>query len=124
MNKNNYHNHTSVEDLLRDDFFISSMLAPTNETAAFWENLLHSGALSASVFEEAKEKLCGPGPSMDEQDKALLFERIQRSSRRPVSMLTFYRAAAAVLIGIIAFCLAFLARDKLSENLAQADHPV
>lgn len=124
MNKNNYHNHTSVEDLLRDDFFISSMLSPTDETAAFWENLLHSGALSASVFEEAKEKLCGQGPSMDEQGKALLFERIQRSSRRPVSMISFYRAAAAVLIaGLLLSVWLFWPGDKLSENLAQAEHP-
>ena len=43
----------TVDELLQDDYFISSILHPTQESREFWDFLIQSGNLSAQDFEEA-----------------------------------------------------------------------
>ena len=43
----------TVDELLQDDYFISSVLHPTQESREFWDFLIQSGNLSAQDFEEA-----------------------------------------------------------------------
>ena len=42
----------TVDELLQDDYFISSILHPTQESREFWDFLIQSGNLSAQDFEE------------------------------------------------------------------------
>ncbi|MDR2954302.1 MAG: FecR domain-containing protein [Prevotella sp.] len=48
-----YSNHT-FEDFLQDDFFISSVTSPNEESSAFWEDTLRNKKINEKDFEEAK----------------------------------------------------------------------
>ncbi len=107
MNVNNYNNHTTEADLLRDDFFIRSMLAPTEETERFWQQVLLVNNLSEEVFEGAKQKLLQPAHSMNQHAKDALFSQITESTHTRVRKISYYRyAAAAILLALgISFAL-------------------
>ena len=49
--------HISTEELLQDDFFISSIINPTEETQIFWERRLADGNIDPEVFREARNIL-------------------------------------------------------------------
>ncbi len=101
MNVNNYNNHTTEADLLRDDFFIRSMLAPTEETERFWQQVLLVNNLSEEVFEGAKQKLLQPAHSMNQHAKDALFSQITESTHTRVRKISYYRyAAAAILLAL------------------------
>ena len=49
--------HISTEELLQDDFFISSIINPTEETQIFWECQLADGNIDPKIFREARNIL-------------------------------------------------------------------
>ena len=55
-NKNKY-SHITVEELLHDDYFISSMIAPTTESRVFWEEMLADGGIDPVCYARARDFL-------------------------------------------------------------------
>ncbi|WKK59064.1 FecR family protein [Sphingobacterium sp. BN32] len=106
MNVNNYNNHTTEADLLRDDFFIRSMLAPTEETERFWQQVLLVNNLSEEVFEGAKQKLLQPAHSMNQHAKDALFSQITESTHTRVRKISYYRYAAAAILLVLGISFA------------------
>ena len=49
--------HISTEELLQDDFFISSIINPTEETQIFWECRLADGNIDPEIFCAARNIL-------------------------------------------------------------------
>lgn len=47
------YNKYTIEELLQDDYFISSVLHPSQESQEFWEYLIQSGNISIEEFENA-----------------------------------------------------------------------
>ncbi|MGN0021214.1 MAG: FecR family protein [Sphingobacterium hotanense] len=122
MNVNNYNKHTTEADLLRDDFFITSILEPTEETERFWQQVLLENDLSAEVFEGAKQKLSQPAHSMNQHAKDTLFSQITESTHTRVRKISYYRyAAAAILLALgISFTLfRYQSNDVPVKELAE-----
>ena len=69
----------TVDELLQDDYFISSILHPTQESREFWDFLIQSGNLSAQDFEEAAffiEVVHSPKEKLLRKEKEALWSKI------------------------------------------------
>lgn len=87
--------HISTEELLQDDFFISSIINPTEETQIFWERRLADGNIDPEVFREARNILLSLNRAphrtdVPEERIEKLWERIEDSVNgvRPASRRT------------------------------------
>ena len=70
----------TVDELLQDDYFISSILHPTQESREFWDFLIQSGNLSAQDFEEAAffiEVVHSPKEKLLRKEKEALWSKIE-----------------------------------------------
>ena len=75
----------TIEELLADDYFISSVLHPTQESKEFWEYLLQNGYVQADEFEKASlfvYAVQSPKEKMFRKEKELLWERIEIENKR------------------------------------------
>ena len=74
----------TVDELLQDDYFISSILHPTQESREFWDFLIQSGNLSAQDFEEAAffiEVVHSPKEKLLRKEKEALWSKIEIERR-------------------------------------------
>lgn len=81
--KTNYKNITT-EELLQDDFFISSVINPTDRTQIFWNCQLADGNIEPVVFREARDILLSLGATpregnIPEERVTELWSRIESS---------------------------------------------
>lgn len=99
MNKN-YSNYT-VDQLLRDDYFIETTFIPTKNSNAFWTDQIELG-LHQEVFYKAQSILLADTPS-HELKKESLFANIKWTIRRKSMVRWTKYASAAILLLALTF---------------------
>lgn len=110
--------HISTEELLQDDFFISSIINPTEETQIFWECRLADGNIDPEIFCEARNILLSlnrPPHRADVPEERIekLWKRIEGSvhglrparRRRPAAKRWMWPAALVASAACIAVAI-------------------
>lgn len=108
--KKNYELY-SFEDLLEDEYFISSILHPTKESEAFWHSQLDKGLLNRDNYELACfyiANLKGNYPPLSKEEIAAMWLHIKgkNQEKRPKRQTLFYiipAVAASILILIASY---------------------
>ncbi|MDR1090994.1 MAG: FecR domain-containing protein [Prevotella sp.] len=113
MKENNkyFHNYT-FEDFLQDDYFISSVCNPTEETVAFWKEYLQTNPSNVNEYLQAKSYIKSipfNKSQLSEEEVSNLWNSIENandrsdssSKRRKRIIYTTISIAAACLIGIM-----------------------
>lgn len=101
----------TMDELLLDDYFISSVLHPTSESQEFWEYLIQNGYVKADDFEKASffvRATQSPKEKMFRKEKEMLWEKIEIGNKKNLknkirNLYIFSIAAAAcifLLIGV------------------------
>ncbi|MDR1675782.1 MAG: FecR domain-containing protein [Tannerella sp.] len=108
----------SAEELLQDDFFISSKVHPTEATEAFWHKLLMNGNVDIESYRFAChfiESVQVRSEEIREEEKKALWEKIELHNRhfrekRSRRHRLFYLLAGTSVAAFVAFAL-LLFRD-------------
>ena len=99
----------TVDELLQDDYFISSILHPTQESREFWDFLIQSGNLSAQDFEEAAffiEVVHSPKEKLLRKEKEALWSKIEiEKNTDALCRLLLGRGMCIYFVGCIALFL-------------------
>lgn len=103
---NKYTNATKLEDLLQDDFFLKSILEPSEETNRFWNALLEEGLLDPEIFAEAKRQVLEADSlsQMSDREKDYLWGRIIREN----SILARRKKVVRIAVSVTAVAAVFL----------------
>jgi ferric-dicitrate binding protein FerR (iron transport regulator) len=107
-NNKHYHNYT-FEDLLQDDYFISSVNNPTEETTAFWNAYLQANPPGADEYMQAKsyiESMPFNKDRLSSEEISELWNSIQTANSRPGRSGKCRRRLVTATIGVVAACLA------------------
>ena len=123
---NTYKKYT-IEELLLDDYFISSTLHPTQDSKEYWDYLLQNGYVQTDDFERATlfvHAVQSPKEKMFRKEKELLWERIEIENKKilankirrlhRVSLLA--AACIAILLGVTITSYFYREKDKTSIN--------
>ena len=123
---NTYKKYT-IEELLLDDYFISSTLHPTQDSKEYWDYLLQNGYVQTDDFERATlfvHAVQSPKEKMFRKEKELLWERIEIENKKilankirrlhRVSLLA--AACIAILLGVTITPYFYREKDKTSIN--------
>ena len=73
----------SIEDYLKDEMFIRSVLSPTPETKRYWDALIDAGALDIYTYTDAVLVLTGwknSAPAAGREDLEATWRRIEASA--------------------------------------------
>lgn len=106
MTENNYQDK-NAEDLLKDDFFVISILNPTDNTDAFWNKLIEEKQIDQKEFNKAKKALSNPSYAIEDLDIDkhidLLWDRINETNnkKKKTRLYISYSIAAACFIGLL-----------------------
>lgn len=108
INSDKYFNY-KLEDFLQDNYFISSVNSPTEETVEFWEKYRQAAPLNIDEYENAKlylESIPVNGSRLNEDEISGLWDSIQESNIR--SDRSIKRRKRYVITGIclMAACIA------------------
>ena len=123
---NTYKKYT-IEELLLDDYFISSTLHPTQDSKEYWDYLLQNGYVQTDDFERATlfvHAVQSPKEKMFRKEKELLWERSEIENKKilankirrlhRVSLLA--AACIAILLGVTITPYFYREKDKTSIN--------
>ena len=123
---NTYKKYT-IEELLLDDYFISSTLHPTQDSKEYWDYLLQNGYVQTDDFERATlfvHAVQSPKEKMFRKEKELLWERIEIENKKilankirrlhRVSLLA--AACITILLGVTITSYFYREKDKTSIN--------
>jgi hypothetical protein len=118
------YNSCSVEDLLQDDFFISSKVHPTEATEAFWQKLLDNGDMDIESYRFAChfiELVQVRSEALREGEKEMLWEKIEMRSRhfrqeRQRRRRLFYLLATASVTASVLFAFLFFRDPPTGAN--------
>lgn len=123
LKQTNY-SQSTFEELLQDDFFLSSMKQPTEETETFWNDFERSKPANLDDFKAAKECIVAIAEgenSLSEEEATELWNRINttntnrtRPRRRNYFLLSMSVAASVViLLGSLFFLKNIWGNDDL-----------
>jgi len=121
--KKDYTKYTAAE-LLQDDFFVSSVLNPTEETDLFWKIQVEDGIIAKNELQAARLFLSSmrvKKQRMTSSEYQFLWKRInnskkQFSPRKGISFHTLYMVASIALL-VIGGLWFFLGQNKDDESL-------
>lgn len=97
----------TVDELLLDGHFISSVLHPTPESQEFWEELIQAGVVSAEDFEKAAlfvQSVQSRKEKLFRKEKEMLWEKIEIGNKNTLKTkihklyITSLSAAACILL--------------------------
>lgn len=95
----------SIEDLLQDDYFIASILDPTDKSNLYWERLIEQGLLDKDTYDRARSIVMNPIEDRidDDVDKKLqnIWDKIIDTNKKKKKSFTIYWSAACVAASII-----------------------
>lgn len=103
----------SAEQFLSDDFFLKSILSPSDTTDLFWDNMLLDNKLNKKEFEDAKTLILAINKKKDahvsDEKLIALWSRISESidqksiqrHRRPVIRFIYAATVAASIVGLV-----------------------
>lgn len=117
-----------TEEFLKDDFFLKSILHPTDETNAYWDNLIKNKEINETEFNKAKEILLSPpvSDSTDDIDKNLhrLWIRIQTSNRKKEKARLYFliSVAAACCIGVLFVFRLIIFQEEKPDDLFSGNY--
>lgn len=120
----------TIDELLLDDYFISSVLHPTPESQEFWKDLIKAGNVSADDFEKAvlfTKAVQSDKDKLFRREKELLWEKIEIGNKAILTnkIRTLYiacisvAACALILLGISGYLYYGNKQDTLYDPLAQ-----
>ena len=123
---NTYKKYT-IEELLLDDYFISSTLHPTQGSKEYWNYLLQKGYVQADDFEKATlfvHAVQSPKEKMFRKEKELLWERIEIENKKILAnkirrlhrVSLFAAACITILLGVTITSYFYREKDKTSIN--------
>lgn len=106
-----YQSYT-VEELLEDDFFISSVLNPTDETDAFWMKAIEEEVISLHDYKLARYFIDSVHPKQEEvsiEEAYDLWQNIEVTNKRNIrnkkKRLSFFLSATAGIAALLAIVL-------------------
>ena len=114
--------HYTIEGFLKDDFFIESVLHPTEESEAFWHTLLEEKKINSDDYQNARSFIL----SINENNVAdlpaerwsALWEKIQKTNQKRKRYSLFVRyAAAACVISFAAGIYSYLTKESPKEDI-------
>ena len=95
----------SAEQFIIDDYFVSSILQPTEESDMFWNGLLEGGIIDRQSFDEARNLIVNLSESsdIDISDERLerIWEKIQKTNNKNRKRKIYFRYASAAAACII-----------------------
>ena len=101
--------HYTIDDLLSDDNFISSVLHPTPESEEFWIYLIQKGYVLADDFEKASlfiRAIQSPKEKLFRKEKDLLWEKIEIENKK--NLVNFFDGITGLMQMLIFFLLGLL----------------
>lgn len=105
----------SLNDFVLDDYFIKWVKSPDPQTDAYWQNWLKDNPQKEHLVEEARQMVlffCMPGKQLSEEDKTILWEKIQSRNVHNDSI------KQAEIIPIRRFMVGWLYNGKVAASLA------
>ena len=112
----------TINELLSDDYFISSVLHPTAESQEFWEYQIQNECVTSEDFEQASlfvRAVQSPKEKMFRKEKDMLWEKIEiankkhlRKKIRNLYIISISAACIFFLLGGVAFHLLEYESDK------------
>lgn len=128
MKKNNF--KYTVDELLLDDHFVSSVLHPTLESQEFWEKLIQAGEVSADDFEQATlfvKKVQSRKEKLFRKEKKIMWEKIEIGNKKALKnkihrlYITSISAVACILLllGVSGYLFYGNKQVKFDDPIAQ-----
>lgn len=107
MSKNKKYSQFTFEGFLLDDFFVKSIISPTDETVSFWADFENNNKNNLEDYHAAKKCIKDANKDLLKDVKVnRIWENIQKANK-PVRKLTLFRYAGLVAAASIAVFLFF-----------------
>lgn len=119
--KYNQYTSFSTEDFLQDDFFISSMAKPTEESENVWKSFVSSNPQNLNDFLAAKayiQKMPQSNDSLNEDEISELWGRIEKDTikkGRDHKFVYYASSIAAAVLILVGFFAYYVQSDKSNE---------
>lgn len=116
------YSQSTFEELLQDDFFLSSMKQPTEETEAFWNDFERSKPANLDDFKAAKECIVAIAEgqnSLSEEESTELWNRINTTNTSRARHKNYFlvgmsiAASVVILLGSLFFLRNLQGNDDL-----------
>lgn len=104
-----YTTETNVDDLLKDDFFLESILRPSEETVLFWNTIIKEGILDPQVYADAKIKVLDADllSQISDSQVEVLWGRIRKKNLKILRKKRVLKVVMSVATVAAAFLLLF-----------------
>lgn len=114
----------TIDELLLDDYFISSVLHPTPESQEFWEYLMQNEYVKADDFEKASlfvRAMQSPKKKMFRKEKDILWEKIEMENKKNLkgkirNLYIFSISAAACVFLLLGVSVSLYFAHQSNEN--------
>lgn len=121
--KNKYRKYT-IAELLQDDYFISSVLHPSQESREFWEYLIQSGNISRDELEEAAffvKSVQARKEKLHHKEKEALWNKIEIGNKKSLkekvhTLYVISISVAACLILLLSISIYLYYNNKPEKN--------